>query len=281
MLASAINSKGTDLISFSTFALQYEKVSMYQEEIIEITHLNKKYKNAPEAAVKDLSLSIYRNEIFGILGPNGAGKTTTISMLCGVITPTSGSIKIDGFTIESDHEAIKKIIGVVPQDIALYPTLTARENLSFFGHMLGLYGRELTNRIKHCLELFGLEKNADIRVSKFSGGMKRRVNLIAGILHKPKILFLDEPTVGIDVQSRNVIKDFLFELNKSGTTIIYTSHHLEEAESFCNRVAIIDNGEIITLGSPRDLIEKNKGAISLEDVFLHLTGHKLRDLNYA
>lgn len=243
--------------------------------------LQKRYKDAPNAAVKDISLSIRKNEIFGILGPNGAGKTTTISMLCGIFSPTSGEIIVDGMTFEKDREKIKKIIGTVPQDMALYPTLTARENLSFFGHMLGMKGKDLKERINHCLRIFGLEKNADIRVSKYSGGMKRRVNLIAGILHKPKILFLDEPTVGIDVQSRNVIREFLLDLNKSGTTIIYTSHHLEEAETFCSRVAIIDNGQIITLGTPKELIDGNTGATNLEDVFLHITGHKMRDLNYA
>jgi len=254
---------------------------MSGETIIEIVNLKKVYKGAPEPAVKNISLTIYRNEIFGILGPNGAGKTTTISMLCGIFAPTGGKIIVDGQTFEHNRENIKKIIGVVPQDMALYPTLTARENLSFFGHMLGLYGKELRDRINDCLQIFGLEKNADIRVSKFSGGMKRRVNLIAGILHKPKILFLDEPTVGIDVQSRNVIRDFLNDLNKMGTTIIYTSHHLEEAETFCTRVAIIDNGEIITLGTPFELIKGHGGAQSLEDVFLQITGVKLRDLNYA
>ena len=249
--------------------------------IIEMLNLEKRYKGAPDAAVKALSLSIFKDEIFGILGPNGAGKTTTISMLCGIFAPSSGSIVVDGFTFEKNREDIKKIIGVVPQDMALYPTLTARENLSFFGHMLGMHGKELKDRINNYLGIFGLDKNADIRVSKYSGGMKRRVNLIAGILHRPKILFLDEPTVGIDVQSRNVIRDFLNDLNKTGTTIIYTSHHLEEAETFCTRVAIIDNGQIITLGTPRELIEGTPGAHSLEDVFLQLTGIKLRDLNYA
>jgi ABC-2 type transport system ATP-binding protein len=254
---------------------------MSGDTIIEITGLQKLYKGASEPAVKNISLSISRNEIFGILGPNGAGKTTTISMLCGIFAPTAGKINVDGMTFENNREEIKKIIGVVPQDMALYPTLTARENLSFFGHMFGLHGKELRDRINDCLDIFGLEKNADKRVSKFSGGMKRRVNLIAGILHKPKILFLDEPTVGIDVQSRNVIRDFLNDLNKSGTTIIYTSHHLEEAETFCNRVAIIDNGQIITLGTPFDLIRNHGEAQSLEDVFLQITGVKLRDLNYA
>jgi len=254
---------------------------MSSDVIIETINLQKKYRGSPEQAVKNISLTVFKDEIFGILGPNGAGKTTTISMLCGIFPPSSGKIIIDGFTFEENREDIKKIIGVVPQDMALYPTLTARENLSFFGHMLGLHGKELRDRINNCLQIFGLEKNADIRVSKYSGGMKRRVNLIAGILHKPKILFLDEPTVGIDVQSRNVIRDFLNELNKSGTTIIYTSHHLEEAETFCTRVAIIDNGQIITLGTPFDLIKSHGGAQSLEDVFLQITGVKLRDMNYA
>ncbi len=254
---------------------------MSEEKIIEIIDLHKRYKDATVDAIRNITLTIYKNEIFGILGPNGAGKTTTISILCGIFKPTSGHIIVDGMTFERDRESIKKIIGVVPQDMALYPTLTARENLSYFGHMLGMRGRELKERINYCLHIFGLDKNADIRVSRYSGGMKRRVNLIAGILHQPKILFLDEPTVGIDVQSRNVIRDILLELNRNGTTILYTSHHLEEAETFCTRVAIIDNGQIITLGTPPELILKNSGSKSLEDVFLHLTGYNLRDLDYA
>jgi len=168
-------------------------------------------------------------------------------------------------------------VGVVPQDIALYPTLSARENLHFYGNMYGVTGKELKDKIETWLHNFGLTEAANRRVSTYSGGMKRRLNLIAGILHDPKILFLDEPTVGVDVQSRNVIIEHLQALNKKGTTIIYTSHHMEEAEHFCTQVAIIDYGKIIAKGSPAELIAAHPGCTNLESVFLHLTNRKLRD----
>ncbi len=245
--------------------------------IIEIRNLTKRFKHATEPAVNDISFSINRNEIFGLLGPNGAGKTTTISILCGLFPPSSGSVLIDGRDLHTDSSYIKNIVGIVPQDIALYPTLTARENLAFYGSMYGLYGKELKDKIDSWLEKLGLIDAAKRQVSTYSGGMKRRVNLIAGILHEPKILFLDEPTVGVDVQSRNVIIEHLKEINKSGTTIIYTSHHMEEAENFCTRVSIIDHGNILTEGTPAELIRQNAGSTKLENVFLNLTNRKLRD----
>jgi ABC-2 type transport system ATP-binding protein len=180
-------------------------------------------------------------------------------------------------SLNENIDTIKQIIGVVPQDIALYPTLTAKENLDFYGSMYGLSGKDLRDKIKIWLEKLGLTKATNRRIETFSGGMKRRVNLIASILHQPKILFLDEPTVGIDVQSRNVIIDHLKELNEQGTTIIYTSHHLEEAENFCTDIAIIDYGKILSQGSPKDLISNTPGSSNLEDVFLNLTKRKLRD----
>ncbi len=245
--------------------------------IIEIENLTKVFKNATEPAVNGISFSINRNEIFGLLGPNGAGKTTTISILCGLFPPTSGKILIDGKSLEHKLASIKQIVGIVPQDIALYPTLTARENLNFYGHMYGLKGKDLKDKIDIWLQKLGLIDAANRLVSTYSGGMKRRVNLIAGVLHNPKILFLDEPTVGVDVQSRNVIMEHLKEINASGTTIIYTSHHMEEAENFCTQVSIIDHGKILTQGSPEELIANNPGATSLENVFLNLTNRKLRD----
>jgi ABC-2 type transport system ATP-binding protein len=245
--------------------------------IIEIENLTKVFKNATEPAVNGISFSINRNEIFGLLGPNGAGKTTTISILCGLFPPTSGTIRIDGKSLEHKLASIKQIVGIVPQDIALYPTLTARENLDFYGHMYGLKGKDLKDKIDIWLQKLGLIDAANRLVSTYSGGMKRRVNLIAGVLHSPKILFLDEPTVGVDVQSRNVIIEHLKEINAAGTTIIYTSHHLEEAENFCTQVSIIDHGKILTQGSPEELIANNPGATSLENVFLNLTNRKLRD----
>ncbi|HEX8515973.1 MAG TPA: ABC transporter ATP-binding protein [Bacteroidia bacterium] len=245
--------------------------------IIETSELIKIFKGATVPVVNGVSFSVERNEVFGLLGPNGAGKTTTISILCGLFPPTSGKVMIDGMDIRGDLTGIKQILGVVPQDIALYPTLSARENLNFYGNMYGITGKVLKEKIELWLNNFGLQDAADRRVSTYSGGMKRRVNLIAAILHDPKILFLDEPTVGVDVQSRNVIIDHLKELNKKGTTIIYTSHHMEEAEDFCSRVAIIDHGKIIAKGSPEELIGLYPGCSNLESVFLHLTKRKLRD----
>lgn len=245
--------------------------------IIEIQNLTKTFRNAAEAAVKGISFSINRNEIFGLLGPNGAGKTTTISMLCGLFPPSSGQIFIDGKNFQQHLSEIKKMIGIVPQDIALYPTLTARENLDFYGHMYGLNGKQLRDQREEWLQKLGLADAANRKISTYSGGMKRRVNLIAGVLHQPRILFLDEPTVGVDVQSRNVIIDHLKEVNKNDTTIIYTSHHMEEAEHFCTTVSIIDNGTIVTQGTPGQLIADNPGCTNLESVFLHLTKRKLRD----
>jgi len=250
---------------------------MAEKPIIEIRDLSKTYKGGDVPAIKSVSLEIYPNEIFGLLGPNGAGKTTTISILCGLLHPSQGDVYIDGLNILSDLNQIKQIIGVVPQDIALYPTLTARENLTFFGNMYGLSGKNLRNRIMEYMEIFSLEKYANRILSKFSGGMKRRVNLIAGLLHKPKILFLDEPTVGIDVQSRIVILNYLKEINKKGTTIIYTSHYMEEAEHLCSRVAIMDRGTIISEGKPKELVAEHPEFKNLENIFIHLTGKELRD----
>lgn len=247
------------------------------DHIIELKYLTKYYKGSSTPAIDSISLNIKKGEIYGLLGPNGAGKTTTISILCGLFGPTSGNVFIDGMEYQNSSDKIKNIIGVVPQEIALYPSLTARENLSFFGHMYGLKGKQLKNRINECLTLFGLEKNANRRIKTFSGGMKRRINIIAGILHKPKVIFLDEPTVGVDVQSRNVILEHLKKINEEGTTIIYTSHYMEEAENFCSRVAIIDKGNILTEGKPKELIESKEEYTDLESIFLNITGRALRD----
>ena len=243
---------------------------------IEIRNLIKKYKNASQPAVNDISLNIEKGSIFGLLGPNGAGKTTTISMLCGLVTPSSGNVQIEKLDIKNNLQEIKKIVGVVPQEIALYPTLTAYENLEYIGNMYGLKGENLKQIISKNLNTFGLDTVSKKRIDTFSGGMKRRINLIAGIMHNPKILFLDEPTVGVDVQSRNVITEHLHLLNKNGMTIIYTSHLMEEAENLCSDIAIIDDGKIIIEGKPKELI-KQQDASNLEQLFLKLTGKKLRD----
>lgn len=245
--------------------------------IIDIHELAKQYKGAEYFSVKPLTLSIEQGEVYGLLGPNGAGKTTLISMLCGLLEPTSGHFEIDGKTYDSNEHELKKIIGVVPQEYALYPTLSAKENLEYFGSMYGLKGKELKKSIADNLERLGLTKFAKKRIDTYSGGMKRRINLIAGIMHHPKVLFLDEPTVGVDVHSRNVIIEYLKEINQNGTTIIYTSHHLTEAQDFCTRIAIVDRGKIYAEGTPAALVSITKDARNLEDVFLSLTGKELRD----
>ncbi len=245
--------------------------------IIEIAGLVKKYPKTETLAVDHLDLKVCKGEIFGLLGPNGAGKTTTISILCGLLNASAGAIYINDLSFKNNLADIKRLIGVVPQEIALYDTLTAYENLMYFGRMAGLNGKVLRERADYYLERFGLFDRKNNRIASFSGGMKRRVNLIAGILHLPEILFLDEPTVGVDVHSRHMILEFLKEINSQGTTILYTSHHLNEAEHLCTRIGIIDYGRIIALGSPRELMQQYKPANSLEELFLQLTGRKLRD----
>jgi len=244
--------------------------------IIEIKDLYKHYRGNKNPAVNGLSLSIEEGEIFGLLGPNGAGKTTAISIMCGLRSFEKGEVRIAGYSVKEEMDNIKPLIGVVPQDIALYPTLTAYENLKIFGGIYGLEKKALNERIDELLTLFGLEKNKNRQVGKYSGGMKRRVNLIAGLLHHPRLLFLDEPTVGIDVQSRYVILENLKEINKAGTTIIYTSHHLNEAETFCTSIALVDEGRIICEGKPKQLIEMER-VETLEALFLLKTGKNLRD----
>jgi ABC-2 type transport system ATP-binding protein len=244
---------------------------------IEIHELVKRYKGSKEPALDGISFGVPEGEIFGLLGPNGAGKTTTISILCGIFKPTHGDINILGRNIKQHLHEVKHLIGVVPQEIALYPTLTARENLRFIGNMYGLKGKELKERVEECLVMLGLDKSAKRLVKTYSGGMKRRINLIAGILHRPRVLFLDEPTVGIDVQSRAVIMEYLKKLNEEGTTIIYTSHMMQEAEKLCTSIAIIDYGKIIAQGRPKELIGSKTEYTDLENIFLQLTGRHLRD----
>jgi ABC-2 type transport system ATP-binding protein len=245
--------------------------------MIEIKQLSKKYKGAEDFSVLNLDLIVEEKEIFGLLGPNGAGKTTLISMLSSLLKPTSGTFTINGLNFKEHKNELKQLIGIVPQEYALYPTLTAHENLMYFGSMYGLKGAYLKESIHTHLETLGLSRFSHKKLNTFSGGMKRRINLIASILHRPKVLFLDEPTVGVDVQSKNVIIGHLRQLNANGTTIIYTSHHLNEAESFCSRIAIIDQGSIIIKGVPNELIEQQENTHNLEDVFLAITGKALRD----
>jgi ABC-2 type transport system ATP-binding protein len=246
------------------------------ESIIDTQHLVKVYRKGAKPALNGLTVSIREGEVFGLLGPNGAGKTTAISIMNTLLKPTSGSISVCGIDALRYPAQVRGLIGFVPQEIALYLNLTIRENLHFFGRIYGLQGKDLTRRISEFLELVGLEESAGQRVSACSGGMKRRANLAAGILHRPKLLFLDEPTVGIDPQSRNLILEKLLAM-KERTTMVYTTHYMEEAESLCSQVAIMDAGQIIAEGSPEELISRPPGYVDLEALFLALTGKQLRD----
>ena len=212
-------------------------------------------------AVNGVTIEIERGEVFGLLGPNGAGKTTTISMLTGLLEPSAGKITIEGMELKPNAYEVKAKIGLVPQELALYPTLSARRNLLFFGRIYGLKGALLRDRVAEVLELVGLTERADEPIAAYSGGMKRRINIAAGLLHKPSILFLDEPTVGVDPQSRNAIFEGIEALNHDGMTIMYTTHYMEEAQRLCTRVAIVDEGRIVALDSPSALISNLGGGI--------------------
>lgn len=245
---------------------------------ITVQNLYKTYKGAEEPSLKGLSFSFPRGCIAGLLGPNGAGKTTTISIICGLVKEDSGKAQVFDLPQDAAHrEAIKRLIGIVPQQIALFPQLTAAENLEYFGNLYGLKGKPLRARIAEYLEQFGLEKSAHKEIHKFSGGMKRRTNIIAAILHNPELLILDEPTAGVDVQSRSMILKFLRNYNQQGVSILYTSHLLEEAQTLCGEVAIIDQGQLVVQGKPLTLIQQHPQYRNLEDVFLHYTGLAVRD----
>lgn len=230
-------------------------------------------------AVQDVSFTIDKGEIFGLLGPNGAGKTTTIRMLSTVLPPDQGDVTIGGYSLKTHGSAARKLIGSCPQDLALYQDLSALDNLVFFGRMEGLSGPEALQQAITHLELVGLVDRAKDKVKTFSTGMKRRVNLIVALMGDPSLLFLDEPTVGIDPQSRNNIYETIFSLQDRGKTILYTTHYMEEADRLCNRIAIMDAGIIITMDTPNNLKSRigSIDTVTLEDVFLNLTGKKLRD----
>ncbi len=233
--------------------------------ILDVKNLVKKYGDF--IAVNSISFDIQEGEIFSLLGPNGAGKTTTISILSTVYAPTSGEATIAGHSITREPMAVKQVIGVVPQEIALYEDLTARENLIFWGQMYGLSGKHLNSRVDEVLEQIGLTEKAKNRVRTYSGGMKRRVNIGVGLLHRPRLLFMDEPTVGIDPQSRRAILDTVKELNRQGMTVLYTTHYMEEAQELSHRVGIIDHGELIALGTQKELTQQ---VGETETLLLHL-----------
>ncbi|MBK7320538.1 MAG: ATP-binding cassette domain-containing protein [Anaerolineales bacterium] len=234
--------------------------------MLEVKNLVKNYGDFQ--AVKGVSFEIAEGEIFSLLGPNGAGKTTTISMLSTLYTPTSGDATIGGHSISKDPMGVRNIIGVVPQDLALYEDLTAKENLIFWGQMYGLSGKSLASRVDEVLGQIGLTDKAKDRVKTYSGGMKRRVNIGVGLLHKPRLLFMDEPTVGIDPQSRRAILDTVKDLNKQGMTVLYTTHYMEEAEELSDRVGIIDHGQLIAIGTQKEL---TKQVGETETLILHIS----------
>jgi ABC-2 type transport system ATP-binding protein len=226
--------------------------------ILETTRLGKDY--GATTAVASLDLAVEEGEILGLLGPNGAGKTTTISMICGVITPSRGTAVIAGHDIRKKPFAARRALGLVPQDLALYEEITARQNLAFFGRIYGLSGALLAERVDWALAVAGLEDRGNDVVKRFSGGMKRRLNMAAGLLHRPRLLVLDEPTVGVDPQSRNYIFETVRALNaEHGMTVIYTSHYMEEVQSLCERVAIIDHGKLLALDHVNEMIAAHGG----------------------
>lgn len=244
------------------------------ESSIVIEHLGKKYQDV--TALEDLTLHVERGELFGLLGPNGAGKTTTINILCGLVKPTSGTATVCGYDTLKRSEKVKDIIGVCPQETAVYPYLTGRENVELFGNLHTMEKARLNTRRNMLLEKMGLTEDTERRASKYSGGMKRRLSLILALINDPQIAFLDEPTVAMDPQSRHAVWDFLKELRKEEKTIILTTHYMEEAEELCDRVGIIDHGKLIAIGTSKELIAKNR-VNNLEDLFLKLTGRTIRE----
>ena len=222
-------------------------------QVLECSGLRKTYDDL--VAVDDVGFTIAQGETFGLLGPNGAGKTTAISMIAGILEPDAGAISVCGEVVNTTSTAGKSEIGLVPQDLAIYPDLTARENLRFFGHLYDMRGSHLDARIDEVLAVTGLADRADDRAEEYSGGMKRRLNIGIGLLHEPKLLILDEPTVGVDPQSRNAILESVDRLSDAGIGVLYTTHYMEEAERLCDRLAIIDSGQIQAAGTRRQLVE--------------------------
>ncbi len=237
--------------------------------MISVSNLKKNYGDIQ--ALKGISFDIKQGEFFGLLGPNGAGKTTTISIMSTILEPDGGDVKIADFDLKENPVKCKKIIGVVPQEIALYNELSAYDNLMFWGGLYNIPQSELKVRINETLQLFGLFDRRNDKVKTYSGGMKRRINIASALLHKPKILFMDEPTVGIDPQSRNLIFEVVEKLHHEGMTIVYTTHYMEEAERFCDRIGIIDDGRIIAQGTFEELKNTNNLKETIVVSFAQLT----------
>ena len=243
---------------------------------VDIQNLCFTYSGQNDQLFSNLNLSIAEGERFGLFGPNGAGKTTLMNLMTGLLSFEKGSIRLLGNEIKNKDKSINRIFGFVPQDLSFYQELTPVENLAFFGAWSGLSSREIKLRTDELLAILGLEEVSNKPVENFSGGMKRRINLAIGVIHKPKILFLDEPTVGVDVQTRISIIHYLKELNRSGTTLIYTSHQLSEAEGLCDKIALIDEGKIMVHDDLKTLLSEH-GQNGLEELFLNFTGKKYQN----
>lgn len=248
------------------------------ENIVEVQNLTKKFKKF--TAVDQVSFEIKKGEIFGFLGPNGAGKSTTIRMLTTLLRPTAGKASIAGHDIVSDQDEVRKHIGLVAEKIILYDHLTARENLQFFGQLYHLSKDEINKRSEGWLNKLKMDSWLDIQTGTFSTGMKQRINIVRALLTEPDILFLDEPTLGLDPQTTNLIREFIRELNDHGVTVLLTTHDMIEAEALCDRVAIIDHGKIAALDTVANLKKRVKGKTNptMQDVFLAITGNEVRDI---
>ena len=248
------------------------------EPIIEVRNLVKVFHSRGRTitAVNDVSFDVFKGEIFGMIGPNGAGKSTTFSVLTTLLKPTKGSVKVAGFDVEKDDARIRPLIGIVPQKLSLYPILTARENLELMGNLYNVPKKVMEERIDYYLRLVGLENSADRFTGGFSGGMKQRLSVISAVIHDPEILFWDEPSTGLDPQTRNVIWELAKKFNGEGKTLIFTTHYMEEADNLCDRVAVMDLGKMVALDNPERLKEIS-GSKTLEEVFVHFTGEEVRD----
>lgn len=243
--------------------------------ILEVKEITKKYDDM--VAVNGISFSVKKGEIFGLVGPNGAGKSTTINMITGLLVPDSGKIT---FEEGKSFKKWRENIGLVPQDLAIYPDLSAEENVTFFAGLYGFKGAKLKEKVAEALNVVGLSDQGKKHADKFSGGMKRRLNIACAIAHNPKLIIMDEPTVGIDPQSRNYILEGIKSLRDAGTTVIYTSHYMEEVDELCDRILIVDHGNIVEGGAVNEIKERYKSEDklpSLEEVFLIVTGKELRD----
>lgn len=243
---------------------------------VDIQNLGFRYPGNPEVSFTSLNLQVKKGERFGLFGPNGAGKTTLMNLMTGVLQVDEGSITLLGHKVGVQKKEVNKLFGFVPQDFSFYQELSPAENLEFFGAWAGLDQQQINQRTDELLSILGLADVRDKAVEKFSGGMKRRVNLAIGVIHNPQILFLDEPTVGVDVQTRHAIMNYLRTLNDNGTTLIYTSHQLSEAEDLCEHIAMIDDGQIITQGNIDEVLKEHNQE-SLEQLFINLTGKAYRD----